>query len=98
MALMALWIFFGAVSPGLGEGPEIIEDPENGRWEYHGTGLNIVIEKVSEKVKSGKKKKIREYCIADIQASPEQPLFPIMTEPTKKRPAAWVIFCSRPAG
>ena len=91
VALMALWIFFGAVSPGLGEGPEIIEDPENGRWEYHGTGLDIVIEKVSEKVKSGKKKKIREYCIADIQASPEQPLYPIMTEPTKKRPAGYKL-------
>ena len=91
MALMALWIFFGAVSPGLGEGPEIIEDPENGRWEYHGTGLDIVIEKVSEKVKSGKKKKIREYCIADIQASPEQPLYPIMTEQTKKRPAGYKL-------
>ena len=45
VVLMALWMFFGTVSAGLGESPEIIEDPENGRWEYDGTGLDIVIER-----------------------------------------------------
>ena len=71
--------------------PILTEDPENGRWEYHSESLNIVIEKYTETVKSGRKNKIREYCVADIQASPESPLYPVMTEPTKKRPAGYKL-------
>ena len=67
-----------------GEPYQLTEDPENGRWEYHSASLNIVIERVKEKVKVGKKTRTREYCIADIQASPEAPLYPVMTEATKK--------------
>ena len=73
------------------EDTALTEDPENGRWEYHSADLNIVIEKFSEKVKSGKKTKIREYCVADIQASPASPLYPVMSEPTKKRPAGYKL-------
>jgi len=39
------------------EEPTILEDPEGGRWEYHSENLNIVIERFTEKVKSGSKKK-----------------------------------------
>lgn len=74
-----------------GEPYQLTEDPENGRWEYHSASLNIVIERVKEKVKVGKKTRTREYCIADIQASPEAPLYPVMTEATKKRPAGYKL-------
>ena len=73
------------------EAPTLVEDPENGRWEYHSDTLNIVIEQVTETVVSGKTKKTREYCVADIQASPESPLYPVMTEPTKKNPAGYKL-------
>ena len=69
----------------------LLEDPENGRWEYHSPTLTITIDRYTETVKSGGKKKTREYCIADIQASPESPLYPIMTEPTKKHPAGYKL-------
>lgn len=78
-----------------GEPYQLTEDPENGRWEYHSANLNIVIERVTEKVKVGRKTKTREYCIADIQASPESPLYPIMTEATKKRPAGYRLTSPR---
>ena len=82
----ALLLILGAAGA---EEPTILEDPEGGRWEYHSESLNIVIEKFTEKVKSGSKKKTREYCVADIQASPESPLYPVMTDPTSKRPAGY---------
>ena len=73
------------------EEPYLMEDPDNGKWEYRSETLSITIERFSEKVKSGKKSKTREYCIADIQASPESPLYPITTEPTSKRPAGYKL-------
>ena len=82
----ALLLILGAAGA---EEPTILEDPEGGRWEYHSESLNIVIEKFTEKVKSGSKKKTREYCVADIQASPESTLYPVMTDPTSKRPAGY---------
>ena len=82
----ALLLILGAAGA---EAPTILADPEGGRWEYHSESLNIVIEKFTEKVKSGSKKKTREYCVADIQASPESPLYPVMTDPTSKRPAGY---------
>lgn len=77
----------GAAVPA--EEPVLIEDPENGRWEYRSENLTITITRYSEQVKTGKKKKTREYCVADIQASPEAPLYPVMTDPKKKRPAGY---------
>ena len=71
--------------------PALTEDPDNGIWEYRSETLTIRIERFSETVKTGGKKKIREYCIADIHASPESPLFPVMTEPTKKHPAGYKL-------
>ena len=69
----------------------LVEDPENGRWEYRSSSLHITVTKVTEKVKSGGKKKTREYCVADIQASPESPLFPVMTEASKKHPQGYKL-------
>ena len=71
--------------------PVLTEDPEKGEWKYQSDTLTISIERFSETVKSGGKKKTREYCIAEIQASPESSLFPIMTEPTKKHPAGYKL-------
>ena len=87
-ALLALLLAFGAAAA---EEPTLLEDPDNGRWEYHSETLDIVIEKFTETVKSGKSKKIREYCVADIKASPESPLYPVMTEPTQKHPAGYKL-------
>ena len=69
----------------------LVEDPENGRWEYRSEALSITIEKFSEKVKVGSKNKTREYVVADIQASPESPLYPVMTDATKKNPAGYKL-------
>ena len=69
----------------------LVEDAENGRWEYRSGTLNITIEKFSEKVKVGSRKKTREYVVADIQASPEAPLYPVMTDATKKNPAGYKL-------
>ncbi len=88
------WILAGIMMCCLSaaaEEPTLTEDPENGRWEYHSGSLNIVIEKITETVKVGKQKRTREYCIADIQASPEAPLYPVMTDPTKKHPAGYKL-------
>ena len=79
-----------AVDAAAGE-PVLIEDPEGGRWEYRSEELTIVIEKITETVGSGSKKRTREYCVADIQASPESPLYPVMTDPTKKNPAGYKL-------
>ena len=84
----ALLLILGAAGA---EEPTLLEDPEGGRWEYHSESLNIVIERFTETVKSGSKKKTREYCVADIQASPENPLYPVMTDPTSKRPAGYKL-------
>ena len=73
------------------EAPYLMEDPDQGRWEYRSGTLSITIQRFSEKVKSGKKTKTREYCVADIHASRESPLYPIMTEPTKKRQAGYKL-------
>ena len=41
------------------EEPELIEDPDNGRWEYRSENLQITIEKITETVKIKKQKRIR---------------------------------------
>lgn len=87
LCLAALLLWSGC----LAETPTLLEDPENGRWEYHSDALTIVIDQVSEKVKVGSAMKTREYCVAEIWASPESPLYPVMTEPTKKRPAGYKL-------
>ena len=87
--VLAGWLALCSAAPA--EEPALTEDPENGRWEFHSESLNITIERISETVGEGKKKRMREYCIADIQASPESPLYPVMTEPGKKSPAGYKL-------
>ena len=65
------------------------EDPDNGFWQYADAHLAITVRQVQETVKSGNKKKTLEYCIADIHASSESPLTPVMTEATKKKIAGY---------
>ncbi len=94
--LLVLFILLGGGASAAEDGisgtedaPVLTEDPENGRWEYRSDQLTITIERYTEKVKTGGKKKTREYCVADIQASPEAPLYPVMSEPKKKHPAGY---------
>ena len=66
----------------------LLEDEENGVWEYSDANLSVRIKKYVETV--DKKKKInRMYCVADVYASKESPLFSIMTEAEGKRPGGY---------
>lgn len=65
----------------------ILEDDENGVWKYATGSLSITVERTRETKKIKKKDKILEYFVADIWASPESPLIPIMTDATKSSPA-----------
>lgn len=88
-----IWLVLAALLFSLSaaaEEPTLTENPEEGRWEYRSGSLSITIEKKTEQVQ-GKKKRTREYCVADIQASPESPLYPVMSEPTKKHPAGYKL-------
>ena len=75
----------------LRDGAEIVEDEENGLWTYEGDGLKITVQRFTETVNLKKNKRTREYCVADIQASPEHPLSAVMTDPTKRRPAGYKL-------
>lgn len=65
----------------------IFEDEENGLWKYATRDLAITVERTRETKKVKKKNRILEYFVADIQASPESPLAPVMTDATKSSPA-----------
>ncbi len=80
-----------AAAPDAREGVLLTEDDENGHWEYRSPELNIVIDRYEETVTYKKKKYKREYCIAEIQASPESPLVPVMTDASKKRVAGYKL-------
>jgi len=67
----------------------MLEDPENGFWQYASADLAITVRQYTEEVTSGKKKRKLEYCIADIHASEASPLTPVMTEASKKRIAGY---------
>ena len=76
----------------MGENPGeeyIIEDEENGHWQYASADLAIQITRYQETVTYKKKDYIREYLVAEIHASPAQPLTPIQTEAPKTRPAGY---------
>lgn len=60
-------------------------DEKNGVWRYASATLSITVNRYREKVK----KKTREYCVAEIWASPEDPLCAIMSEPGKTKPAGY---------
>ena len=61
----------------------LLEDEENGIWQYASKDLSIRITRVREKYKS---KKIREYCVAEIWASENSPMTTISSEPKGKWP------------
>lgn len=86
LAALLLAVWTAVFSFAAAEEPQLLEDPENGRWEYRSENLSITIERFSEKYN---KKRIQEWCVVDIQASPESPLYPVMTDPTKKKPAGY---------
>ncbi len=61
----------------------ILEDPENGYWQYASKDLSVKITRTREQYN---KKKIREYCVAEIWASPEEPMSAILAAPKGKWP------------
>ena len=61
----------------------ILEDAENGFWQYASKDLSVRITRVREQYN---KKKIREYCVAEIWASENEPMKAIMTAPKGKLP------------
>jgi len=67
----------------------LTEDPDNGKWEYRSENLTIEITRFQEE--TGKKNRIREYCVAEIWASEKSPLYPVMTEKTEKRVAGYKL-------
>ncbi len=75
----------------LGEEISLTEDPEGGRWEYSREGLKVTVTRYEETVTYKKKNYKREYCVAEIQASPECPLTPVMTEASKKKVAGYKL-------
>lgn len=58
----------------------LLEDEENGRWEYASRSLAINVTRFREPTKKNGKKN-RVYCVAEIWCSPESPMGAIMTEP-----------------
>ena len=64
---------------------------KDGLWQYAGADLSVVIRRYQETVTYKGKKRIREYCIADIHASPASPLNAIQSQPTTKRPAGYLL-------
>ncbi len=74
-----------------GAAPETVEDPDNGVWKYISDSLKITVTRFTEEVQVKGGTRIREYCVADIAASPEEPLSVVMTEPTGKKPAGYKL-------
>ncbi len=67
-----------------GENPEeayLLEDAENGNWQYATEDLSIRVTRFREP----SDKYIREYCVAEVYASEKSPLFTIMTPARGKR-------------
>ena len=62
----------------------ILEDAENGVWQYASKDLSVTVTRVREQYN---KQKIREYCVAEIWASENEPMAAIMTEAKGSWPA-----------
>ena len=63
----------------------LLEDEENGLWRYASKDLSITVTRYQETVKTKKGNRIREYCVAEIYASPASPLFAITSETPEGR-------------
>ena len=61
----------------------ILEDEENGLWQYASKDLSVRITRVREQYN---KKKIREYCVAEIRASENEPMKAILSQGKGKLP------------
>ena len=61
----------------------LFEDEEHGEWLYASKDLSIKITRVREKYN---KQKMREYCVAEIWASPESPMQAILSAEKGKLP------------
>ena len=61
----------------------LFEDEENGVWQYASKDLSVKITRVREKYN---KQKMREYCVAEIWASPESPMQAILSAEKGKLP------------
>ena len=61
----------------------ILEDPENGIWQYASKDLSVKITRVREQYN---KKKMREYCVAEIWASEASPMQAILSAPKGRLP------------
>lgn len=61
--------------------PYLLEDEENGIWEYRDPDLTVKIQRITEQY--NKKKKL-EYCVAEIWASEASPMETILSAATKK--------------
>ncbi len=89
--LAAALLLFLLMTAAMAEKATLTEDEENGHWEYKSDQLTITINRFEETVTYKKKDYKREYCVAEIQASSESPLTPIMTDPTSKRVAGYKL-------
>ncbi len=69
----------------------VLEDDENGFWQYASQDLSIQIHRFREEVRIRKRKTIREYCVAEIYASEAQPLSAVLSQPTKKHGAGYKL-------
>ena len=58
----------------------LLEDEENGQWQYSTADLSIRVNRFREKPDEY----IREYCVAEVYASERSPLFTITTPATKR--------------
>ena len=61
----------------------LLEDEENGIWEYASRDLSVKVTRVREKYN---KKKTREYCVAEIRASENSPMRAILSAEKGKLP------------
>ena len=88
---LALMLWSGACA-GAETAAAVTENAEEGRWEYASERLTVRITRFQEEVTGkNRKKRVREYCVAEIQASEEQPLLSVMTDASKKRPAGYKL-------
>ena len=73
-----------------GENPSdayLLEDEENGSWQYATADLSIRVTRFREEAD----KYIREYCVAEVHASEASPLFTITTPATKRRAQGYTL-------
>ena len=68
------------------ENISILEDEENGVWEFSSDTLSVRVTRYREKPDE---KHTLEYCVADVRASESSPIFSIMTPSSGRRPGGY---------